>query len=150
MNARRLLACAVLACASVSAQAFSYCDIDGRTHSLTGYQGKWVVVNVWATWCAPCIHEMPELDALARSHGNVVVLGVAADNAAPARLRSFARALKVGYPIIAASREQVAQLKVQAYPTTLVFDPNGALVATRLGQVTRRQLEEQLAVLGRK
>jgi thiol-disulfide isomerase/thioredoxin len=150
MDARRLLACAVLACASAAAQAFSYVDIDGRPHALSAYQGKWVVLNVWATWCAPCIHEMPELDALARARPDVVVLGVAADGAAPARLRGFTRALKVGYPIVAASREQLAHLQVKAYPTTLLFDPSGALVATRLGQVSRRQLEEQLAALCRR
>lgn len=148
MTPRRLLACMLLAAACGGAQAFDYQDIDGRAHTLAAYRGKWVVLNVWATWCAPCIHEMPELDALARARTDLVVLGVAADQAAPARLRSFARALKVGYPIVAASREQVAQLKVQAYPTTLLFDPNGALVATRLGQVSRRQLEDQLADLG--
>jgi thiol-disulfide isomerase/thioredoxin len=145
MRTRRLLACAALCLMSAAAQAFHYEDIDGRPHALSAYHGKWVVVNVWATWCAPCIHEMPELDALARSRPDVVVLGVAADNAAPARLRGFARALKVNYPIIAASREQLAQMKVTAYPTTLLFDPDGVLVATRMGQVTRRQLEEQLA-----
>lgn len=144
MKPLRLLACAALVCIPAAAQAFHFDDIDGKSHALADYQGKWVVVNVWATWCAPCVHEMPELDALARARPDVVVLGVAADGAAPARLRSVARALQVGYPIIAASRSQVAQLHVKGYPTTLVYDPAGALVATHVGQVTRRQVELRL------
>lgn len=144
MKARHLLACAALACIGTLAQAFPYDDIDGRTHTLALYHGKWVVLNVWATWCAPCIHEMPDLDALARARTDVVVLGVAADGAAPARLRSVARKLQVGYPIIAASRAQVAGLHLKGYPTTLLYNPAGLLVATQVGPVTRGQLEARL------
>jgi thiol-disulfide isomerase/thioredoxin len=133
---------AALACGS--AQAMHLTDIDGKTHSFDHHHGKWVVLNIWATWCAPCIHEMPELEALARARPDIVVLGLAADGEDALRLRQFAQALKVNYPIIAGDSDMLARFKVKAYPTTLLYNPSGELVMTKLGQVTRRELEARL------
>lgn len=119
-------------------------DVQGQLHTLEIHKGKWVVLNVWATWCAPCIKEMPELQALSRSRDDVVVLGLAADGDDVARLRQFAQALRVSYPIIAGNDKLMKEYKVQAYPTTLLFNAQGKLVMTRLGQVTRADLDAHL------
>jgi thiol-disulfide isomerase/thioredoxin len=133
---------AALACAP--AQAMHLVDLQGRLHTLESHKGKWVVLNVWATWCAPCVKEMPDLQALARARPDVVVLGLAADGDDVARLRQFADALRVSYPIIAGNDRMIKEFKVQAYPTTLLFNAQGELVMTRLGQVTKAELEARL------
>lgn len=129
------------------AQAMQLTDLQGKIHSLESHRGKWVVLNAWATWCAPCIKEMPELEALSHARSDVVVLGLAADGDSVQRLRQFAEALRVTYPIIAGNDQLMAELKVSAYPTTLLFNPQGKLVLTRKGQVTRAELETHLPAL---
>lgn len=126
------------------AHAMHLLDVQGKLHTLEIHKGKWVVLNVWATWCAPCIKEMPELQALARSRDDVVVLGLAADGDDVARLRQFAQALRVSYPIIAGNDKLMKEFKVQAYPTTMLFNAQGKLVMTRLGQVTKADLDAHL------
>jgi thiol-disulfide isomerase/thioredoxin len=120
-------------------------DTRGAAHVLKDYRGKWLVLNVWATWCAPCIHEMPELQAFSRARGDAVVLGVAADGADARRLTRFAASLGVSYPLVAGDPALLARLQVRAYPTTLVFNPQGKLAATREGRITRQDLDAILA-----
>ncbi|MFP5390389.1 MAG: TlpA family protein disulfide reductase [Gammaproteobacteria bacterium] len=140
-SALLLAACALW---GAPAQAFHLTDIDGNRQHLEALRGKWVVLNVWATWCAPCIHEMPDLEALARARRDVAVLGLAADGDNPRKLRQYAQALHVTYPIVAGSGELLKTFGVNAYPTTFVYDPAGSLVMTKLGQVTRAELERRL------
>lgn len=149
---RRALAIAALlaGAACAPAQAFHLTDVQGKAHSLETHRGKWVVLNVWATWCAPCIKEMPELDALARARSDIVVLGLAADGDNRSRIEQFAGALHVSYPIIAGDERLMKEMKVRAYPTTLLYDAQGRLVHTSLGQLTRGQLEQQLPPLADK
>lgn len=144
-RACRAAAAALLAAMTwAPAQAMHLMDVQGKLHTLEVHKGKWVVLNVWATWCAPCIKEMPELQALARSRDDVVVLGLAADGDDVARLRQFAQALRVTYPIIAGNDKLMKEFKVQAYPTTMLFNAQGKLVMTRLGQVTKADLDAHL------
>ncbi|WP_426173825.1 TlpA family protein disulfide reductase [Massilia sp. TWR1-2-2] len=79
-----------------------------------------------------------------RARADVAVIGLAADGDNVSRLRQFAKALRVTYPIVAGNDALMKEFKVQAYPTTLLFNPDGKLVMTRLGQVTRAELEAQL------
>jgi thiol-disulfide isomerase/thioredoxin len=140
-----LRAAALLALAScLPAQAMHLTDLQGQEHTLESHAGKWIVLNVWATWCVPCIKEMPELEALSHARTDIVVLGLAADGQNAARLRQFAQALHVTYPIIAGNQALMAEFQVAAYPTTMLFNPEGKLVLTRLGQITRLELETHL------
>ena len=136
---------ALMACAAwIPAHAMHLTDLQGKAHTLEVHRGKWVVLNVWATWCAPCIKEMPELEALSHARSDVVVLGLAADGDNVQRLRQFAQALRVTYPIIAGNNKVMAEFNVKAYPTTMLFNPDGKLVLTKLGQVSRVELETHL------
>ena len=139
-----------LSCAGAQAEAFHLTDVQGKEHQLSAYRGKWVLVNVWATWCAPCIKEMPELEALSRARLDVVVLGLAADGEDPQKVARFARALKVSYPIIAGDAAALRQFPVRAYPTTLLFDPTGAQVMLREGRITRADIDGALTPDSRK
>lgn len=144
---RLMLACALLL-ATLPAQAapFTLTDTGGVTHTLDGYRGKWVLVNAWATWCGPCIVEMPELEAFSRAHaGEAVVLGMAVDGQDERRVLRFAERLRVTYPIVAADRAALSQFALRAYPTTFVYDPAGRQVLVKEGKVTRAELEALLA-----
>jgi thiol-disulfide isomerase/thioredoxin len=126
--------------------AFVLQDSEGKLQKLADYKGKWVVVNFWATWCPPCIKEIPDLAAFSRAHAaTAVVLGVALDYEADAEVRAFARKIGMTYPLILGEGQSEKQIgKIVALPTTLVYDPGGKLVFTRAGGVTRAQLEELL------
>lgn len=124
--------------------------LDGKRWDLAAQRGQWVLVNYWATWCGPCLEEMPELSALAALREHVSVIGLAYDEAEPAELRAFLQAHPVTYPI--------AQVSVYApppafgvprtLPTSWLLDPEGRIVRKYSGQVTARMLENDIAARG--
>lgn len=126
---------------------FSLVDTNGHVHKLSGYRGKWVLVNIWATWCPNCISEMPELSKLSQSNKKVVVLGLATDGQDPKQVINFAKRFKATYPIIAGTTQQAQQMvNVQGYPTTLLYNPAGKLVAYKVGPVTQKDIETYIAI----
>lgn len=140
------LVCAIaslaLATQSVDAQSadFALPDIDGRAHNLSDYRGKWVVVNYWATWCPPCLKELPELEIFHRTHRDrAVVLGVNMETIGDAALRAFVERQALSFPIlVAGERPSRAQLvgPVAGLPTTYLVAPSGEPVARQVGEVT--------------
>jgi thiol-disulfide isomerase/thioredoxin len=140
-----LLALGLLMSAAPALQAsdFTMTDTAGKVHKLSQYKGKWVLVNFWATWCPPCLEEIPDLIELHESKSaNVVVLGVAMDFRNPQQVKEFADGLLVTYPIILGDRKLVAQIgPVEGLPTTYLYNPQGKLVAHQVGPVTRAAVE---------
>ena len=144
---RALVATAALAmlCAAGGALAFDMTDTQGQRHRLADYKGRWVVVNFWATWCVPCIQEIPEIAQFHRAHDDVVVIGVAIDAEDAAKVKQFA--VKVGhdYPLVLADDRVEKQFgPIRALPTTRIYDPKGKLVYDKPGRVDRKFLEEKL------
>src|ERR1700682_6686121 len=93
MKKLRWLAAAVALLASsavAAAAAFDLVDTQGKRHRLADYKGKWVVLNFWATWCVPCIQEIPEIAAFRKQHADVAVIGVAIAAEGAAKTRQFA------------------------------------------------------------
>lgn len=142
---RALLFCALLL-ASLSAQAFSMVDSQGKSHSLAQYKGKWVLVNFWATWCPPCLEEIPDLNALHEDkRNNLVVLGVAMDYRDRKTVLEFAEQLMVSYPIIFGDRQMASQIgTVPGLPTTYLFNPQGKVVAYNVGALKRETVERYI------
>lgn len=138
-----LLAASILA--NASTPSFEFVDTQGRHHALTEYRGKWVLVNLWATWCAACLTEMPELEALGRSRDDVVVLGLAVDGQSARRVMQFADKLRVTYPIIAGNDELAKPFRPRGYPTSILFDPSGKQIFVKEGPVTRQEIEKALS-----
>ena len=70
---------------------FALPDLDGKIHRLSDYRGKWVVVNYWATWCPPCLEEIPELEDFYSEHHkrDAIVVGINYEDSDPAYLKSF-------------------------------------------------------------
>ena len=122
---------------------FTLQQLGGGEVSLSDYRGEWVVVNYWATWCAPCRKEMPELSELHEARGDVTVLGLAYEEVEDNDFEAFLQTAPVSYPI----------LKVDVYappqpfgapkvlPTTIILDHEGRAVKTFLGPVTRESIE---------
>ncbi|HRK77279.1 MAG TPA: TlpA disulfide reductase family protein [Thiobacillus sp.] len=124
-------------------------DLQGQTQHLSQWRGQVVVLNFWASWCAPCREEMPDFAALReqyRPHG-VEFLGIAIDN--PANVAQFLRRLPVDYPILigeGAAHSLARQLGNPggALPYTIVLDRNGNIVLSHLGRLSRATLETTL------
>ena len=128
------------------AAGFKVTDTNGKTHTLDGYKGKWVLVNYWATWCPPCLEEIPDLIAL---HGdkknNLVVIGIALDYRNAKQVTDFTEGLLVDYPIVLGNHQIVSQIgPVRGLPTTYLFNPEGKMVAQQVGAVTREAVESYL------
>ncbi|MEY3220673.1 MAG: hypothetical protein RIT27_2030 [Pseudomonadota bacterium] len=117
------------------AQDFVLQDISGKTHHLSDYRGKVVVVNFWATWCPPCVLEMPSMQKAwdAVRQDNVVFLAI--NNGEDAsRVQSFLRKMPVTFPLLLDSASNIMfEWKARGMPSTFVVDPEGRLVYKALG-----------------
>lgn len=133
--------------AAASPGAFSLTDVQGRRHTLADYQGKWVLVNLWATWCPPCLEEMPELEAVSKARSDLVVLGLAMDGQDVRKVAQFAQKLHVTYPIIAADDGIVKLFRPRGYPTTILYDPSGKEAFVKEGPISRQEIEHTLQKL---
>lgn len=145
MSLRKLLVGALLALSfSGHAADFALEDMQGRTHRLADYRGKWVLVNFWATWCPPCLSEIPELSSLHDAHkdSDLVVIGIAMDSGSSRKVADFAEAHGMSYPIVMGSRKIAAQIgKLEVLPTSYLYAPNGEQVSYQNGEVTRESVE---------
>ena len=125
--------------------ALSFTSLEGRPVPLVEFKGKPTVVNLWATWCPPCMREMPMLQqAQVDSPGvNFVFLnqGEPAD-----KLRAWlqSRRLPMRNVLMDENRQAAAAFKQRALPTTLFFDASGRLVSTRVGELSAATLNERL------
>jgi thiol-disulfide isomerase/thioredoxin len=141
---RRLRTFALLAALAspFGAFAFDLTDTQGKHQRLADFKGRWVVMNFWATWCVPCIQEIPEIAAFHREHAAVVVIGVAVDAEDAERTKRFAAKVGHDYPLVLADDRVEKQLgSAKALPTTRIYDPAGKLVYDRTGRVDRKRLE---------
>jgi len=130
--------------AAPAARAFDLTDTQGASHRLADAKGHWVVLNFWATWCVPCIQEIPEIAEFHRRNPQVVVLGVAVDVEDPAAVKRFARKVGHDYPLVLSDDAVERQLGTPAaLPTTRIYDPAGRLVYDKPGRVDLKFLEEK-------
>ncbi len=149
---KTLLACLLLAlcvpCAwaaddkTAERPTLAVTTLDGQAWSLETQRGQWVVVNFWATWCSPCIAEMPEIDRFAASRDDVTVIGLAWQDAEPAKVQAFLDEHPVSYPIaIVDPFEPLPDFAApRGLPTTYIIDPTGKVAEKFIGPVTAKDL----------
>lgn len=135
----------ILALTATLAQGFTLKDTQGKVHKLADYNGKWVLINFWATWCPPCLDEIPDLIKLQETRKDLVVIGIAMDYQNPAQVTEFANNLFVNYPIVLGSAKIAAQIgPVPGLPTTYLYNPQGKQATFNVGPITRESVEEYI------
>jgi thiol-disulfide isomerase/thioredoxin len=124
-------------------------DLHGNPQPLSQWRGQWLVLNFWATWCAPCVEEMPTLQQVAHDYGRrgVAVVGIGIDNA-PA-MRRFRDEFKLDIPLLVAGASGTDLARELgnpsgALPYTVLFDPRGRVRQTHLGLIKPNLLKSWL------
>lgn len=115
---------------------------DGKTFDLSEHRGNWVVVNFWATWCNPCLKEIPELDAFDRARANVDVIGLAYEEIEKAEMQAFLKEHPMSYPIAVVDvyKPPAAFEIPKGLPMTYLIAPDGTVARQFLGPVAMSEL----------
>jgi thiol-disulfide isomerase/thioredoxin len=134
---------ATISDAAVMATVFP--DLEGRPQPLGQWRGKLLVVNFWATWCAPCREEMPIFDKLQVRYGSkkLQIVGIAADTVP--KVKEFQKLTPVRYPLLADSATALEFSKrlgnrLGLLPHTVIFGPDGKQILAKLGPFTEAEL----------
>ena len=130
--------------------AISLPDLDGKSHLLSDYRGRRVLLNFWASWCVPCLAEMPALALAQEKFGEhaPIVVGIAMDE--PAHVRALLAAHPVNYPILIGQMNlQDTSLQLgntrQVLPYSVLIGDDGRILAAYPGPLSAAQLEQWLA-----
>jgi thiol-disulfide isomerase/thioredoxin len=137
--------CCLLLLMPLGAQArgFTFTDTAGKKLTLSDFRGKWVLINFWATWCPPCLKEIPDLVSLYESRKDVMIIGIAMDYRDPKTVLKYVKSMSISYPVVLGDKKIAAQIgPVSMLPTTYVFDPEGKPAVYKVGLVSREDLEE--------
>jgi thiol-disulfide isomerase/thioredoxin len=128
---------------------FTALDLDGKTISTDSWRGKVTIVNFWATWCAPCLAEIPDLVALQdRYRDQLQIIGVSQDETGPDMVRRFAAEHRMNYPIVMSTPE-IEKLfpGVYALPTSFIVDREVQIVAKHVGLLNAETTEAETRLL---
>jgi thiol-disulfide isomerase/thioredoxin len=129
--------------------AFSLDALGGGSVAAESFRGKVVLLNFWATWCGPCIAEIPDLIALQERYpDDLVVIGLSVDEIPPAQVAKFAAGRGINYPVAIAPPALQAQFGgVDSIPTTFIVDRDGGLVQKHVGLVHPVVYEREIRAL---
>jgi thiol-disulfide isomerase/thioredoxin len=141
-----LVACLATPVMAADAVDFTLPDLDGKPVSVADYRGKWVIVNFWATWCPPCLEEIPDLvDLYDENRERLVVLGVNYEEVNEEYLKGFVESHLISYPVMRMDPLPMTPLgPVMGLPTTFIISPQGERMARQEGPVTRQAIEKYI------
>lgn len=127
---------------------FRHSDLNGQWVEAAAFDGRALLVNFWATWCAPCLREMPVLQQASERHGDrLAVVGIAFDEPLP--VSEFVSEIGISYPILVGTDDVLATQKAWGnasggLPYTVLVDRTGVIRWQHLGEVEAEELDEQL------
>ncbi|MDO9087470.1 MAG: TlpA disulfide reductase family protein [Anaerolineaceae bacterium] len=125
---------------------FTLLDLDGETIHLSDYQGKYVLLNAWATWCPPCRAEMPDLNEFHQAHQDKG-FEILAINAGETRdmAAKFADSLGLGFKVVLDSDGKVLNgLGITGFPTSILIDPQGKVAVIHIGMIFPEDLNKKV------
>lgn len=140
------LTLSLIACSDPKPQSY---DSYGNAIHLNDYLGKWVVLNVWGTWCKPCIEELPELNQLQKNYRDqLVVVGVNIDGIPNAKINEFAEKFELEFPMLSSFplKETLNIESIRTVPMTFILDPKGKLVQTLYKPQTADSIAKQIGL----
>lgn len=143
-----LLLASATAFAAAAKPALKVTTLDGKSFDLASHAGKWVIVNYWATWCSPCLKELPDISAYVSAHKDkVAAIGLAFEDSDKADIEKYLKAHPLSYP--------VAQVDVleppkdfdtpKGLPNTYVIAPDGHIAKAFMGPITTKDLDTVIA-----
>jgi len=120
--------------------------LDGAAISSTGFDGKPAVINFWATWCPPCLGELPEFERAYKAFGDrVAFIGLAVESGSRADVADVVQRFGLSYPIALPHPEVQHAYRVTSYPTTIIIAPDGTVVHSHAGAIDFELLARELA-----
>ncbi|WP_266169318.1 TlpA family protein disulfide reductase [Dyella subtropica] len=123
--------------------------LDGKPYDLAAQRGKYVIVNYWATWCVPCVKEMPDISRFVTAHKDKVeAIGLAYEDTDKADIQAFLAKHPVSYPIAQVTLDKPVQDfdEPRGLPTTWLIGPDGKVAKRFVGPVTEASLSEAIGL----
>ena len=142
-----LWACFSLALFAANSQAndWSLKDKDGVKYTLSGLQGKWVLVNFWAPWCPTCIQEMPDLMAVQTQNKDLQVIGVAVMYSSKQEVMNVIHSQAIFYPVVMGNEGIASNFgSMHGMPTSFLYSPDGKLLGHHDGPLTADEINKAL------
>ncbi len=132
-----------------AAETFDYQlrDMDGRLYKVSENRGKWLIINFWATWCAPCLKEMPELERFYQQNRETAqVWGISFEDSDKATIRAYVERLGITFPILGYGQDPMTGFgDVNVLPTTFIIDPDGLFQHRFEGPITADDIATEIS-----
>lgn len=133
------------ALAAVPKPSLNVKTLDGASFDLAQHSGKWVIVNFWATWCSPCLKELPDISAFVAAHKDkVAAIGMDFEDADKADIEKFLKSHPLSFPVSMVDVDNPPQDfgAPKGLPNTYVIAPDGHLAKTFLGPIQTKDLQD--------
>ena len=131
------------------APEFSLTNTAGEEVSLSDYRGQVVLINFWATWCPPCLQEMPGIDARHEQYPNDLVVLAVNDDESQDQVSAFREEFELSFePLLDPGGRTGALYQVRAFPTSLFVNEHGIIQFVHIGLMTESQLDDYLGKMG--
>ena len=136
----------LLCCTLISCGKPEFTDNQGNGGKFSDFHGRWLIINYWATWCKPCIEEIPELNQLSSQHSEkLIVLGVDFDQNQNEKLQQAIDKLNIRFRVLSSDPASILGFeKPSVLPTTVIFTPQGEFHRLLIGPQTQHSLLNQL------